>query len=444
LNNYSLKIPCFFFGLLLYLLFCQTAFSQTLIQGTVMAADTKKPLPAVSVYLNNTSIGTITNNNGVFILRNIPDEKFKLIASSIGYETYAEIVDPKKISDGFVITLNPKPEQLDKVVLAPDDPNGWKKWGKLFTDLFIGTNSNSNQCHIENTEVIRLRMNRDNTLTAYAREPLIILNFALGYEIRYKLEEFEYDLNTKVISYNGYAFFRDVGLSNKKQENKYEQARNETYQGSLLQFMRAYFVNKLETQGFEMRNLGNMSNPEKDRAKYKFELEWVRHRDSTILDTTEIIASVTPAACPNCVPTVTKMVKATDSTDYFKKKLLEPDSVISHQIVLADSIGFAEDSATAGLYFKDSLEVSYKLKGIPKKYKALSKEHKKETYPISQFVFVNRKPVYISPNGYYYGPHDLKITGFWAWWETVSTMLPYDYTPDKNNIRTITNTPPGN
>ena len=397
-----------------------------------MAADTKKPLPSVSVYLNNTSIGTVTNNKGVFILRNIPSEKFKLIASSIGYETYAEMIDPKKMSGDFVIIMNPKPEQLDKVVLVPDDPNGWKKWGKLFTDLFIGTNSNSNQCHIENPDVIRLRMNPDNTLTAYAREPLVIMNYALGYEIRYKLEEFEYDFNTKVVSYNGYALFKDVGLSNKKKEKKYEEERKETYKGSLLHFMRSYFVNKLDEQGFEMRSLGNISNPEKDRAKYKFNIEWALHRDSTILDTSEIIASITPAACLNCVPTVTKTVKATDSTDYFKKKLLEPDSVISHQVVLADSIGFAEDSATAGLYFKDSLEVSYKLKDIPKRYKALSKEHKNESYPVSQFVFVNRKPVYISANGFYYGPHDLKITGFWAWWETMSTMLPYDYSPGKN------------
>jgi hypothetical protein len=426
----SISVRSFLYAFLL-LHFCQTAFSQSVLKGTVMAADTKKPLPAVSVYLNNTSIGTVTDGKGFFILRNVPSDKFKLIASSIGYETYTEMIDPKKISGDFIIALNPKPEQLDKVVLVPDDPNGWKKWGRLFTDLFIGTNSNSNQCHIENPDVIRLRINPDNTLTAFARESLVVMNYALGYEIKYKLEEFEYDFNTKVVSYNGYALFKDLGLSNKKKEKKYEEERKETYEGSLLHFMRTYFVNKLDEQGFEMRNLGNISNPEKDRAKYKFKLEWARHRDSTILDTTEIIASITPAACNNCVPTVTKTVKTTDSTDYFKKKLLEPDSVISHQIILADSIGFAEDSATAGMYFKDSLEVSYKLKPIPNKYRALSKEHKKETYPISQFVFVNRKPVYISPNGNYYGPHDLKITGFWAWWETMSTMLPYDYSPVK-------------
>jgi hypothetical protein len=415
------------FYFIVFVFLSHTIFSQSVIQGKVVAAETGNPLPAVSVYLNNTSIGTITNEKGIFILRNIPSDKFRLIASSIGYETYAELVDPKKISGELIISLKTKPDQLSNIVLVPDDPDGWKKWGKLFTDLFIGTNTNSNQCHIENPEVIRLRMNPDNTLSAFAKAPLQIINYALGYEIKYKLEEFEFDMNSKVLIYNGYALFKDLGSPDKKKEKKYEQQRKETYQGSIMHFMRTYFINKLDTQGFEMRDLGKISNPEKDRAKFLFSL----HKDSIILDTLRYEATIIPPGCSNCVPMIQKEIRALDSTDYFRKKLLEPDSVISHQIVLADSIGFAEDSATAGMYFKDSLEVSYKLKSIPNKYKALSKEHKQETYPVSQFVFVNKKPIYISANGYYFGPHDLKITGFWAWWETMSTMLPYDYSPDK-------------
>ena len=299
MNKYLTRISKVVLGSIFFLHSGQIAFAQTLIEGTVLEAETKKPLASVSVYLNNTSIGTITNSKGFFILHNIPSEKFRLIASSVGYETFAEMIDPKKITGDIMISLHQKSEQLDKVVLVPDDPNGWKKWGLLFTELFIGTNSNSNQCHIENPDVIRLRMNPDNTLTAYAREPLPIMNYALGYEIRYKLEEFEYDLNTKVVSYNGYALFKDLGLS-KKKGKKYEQERYDTYRGSLLYFMRTYFVNKLAEQGFEMRNLGNISNPEKDRAKYKFKIEWAAHRDSTILDTTLYSATVLPPACPNC------------------------------------------------------------------------------------------------------------------------------------------------
>jgi hypothetical protein len=73
--------------------------------------------------------------------------------------------------------------------------------------------------------------------------------------------------------------------------------------------------------------------------------------------------------------------------------------------------------------------VSYKFKTIPNKYCALSKDHKHETYPVSQFVFVNQRPVYILKNGFLYKTDDLKVTGFWAWWETMATLLPYDYIP---------------
>ena len=122
-------------------------------------------------------------------------------------------------------------------------------------------------------------------------------------------------------------------------------------------------------------------------------------------------------------------------SDYFKKKLLEPDSVISHQIISADSIGFAADSTIAGLYFRDSLEISYKNKTIPNRYRDLSREHKHETFPVSQFVFINNRPVYILKNGFHYKTLDLKITGFWAWWETMATLLPLRLPASKHNNR---------
>jgi hypothetical protein len=152
------------------------------------------------------------------------------------------------------------------------------------------------------------------------------------------------------------------------------------------------------------------------------------HRDSVILDTTGL--SFTVHINYKREPYISSSTEKTeDSADYFKKKLREPDSVISHEIVSADSIGFAADSTIAGLFFKDSLEVSYKYKSIPNRYRALSKDHKHEEYPVSQFVFINQRPVYILKNGFLYKTEDLKVTGYWAWWETMATLLPYDYMP---------------
>src|SRR5258708_7560170 len=136
-----------------------------------------------------------------------------------------------------------------------------------------------------------------------------------------------------------------------------------------------------------------------------------------------------PAPGQPVPPDFYKQVNRVDSTDYFQKALLQPDSIISRQQVPADSIGFAVDRFTAGFYFPDSLEISYKFKEVPAAYKSLSRRHKHETFPISQFVFINRKPIYVLSNGFYYGPHDLKITGYWAWSETMATLLPYDYMP---------------
>jgi len=409
------------------ILFYQAGFSQKTIKGKVIIEETGKPLASVSVYLNNTSKGTVTDEQGIFRISNVPEGKFRLVASYVGYETNVKLINTRDLPEEIILSLKPKPIDLKGIDVKLPDPLGWTKWGKLFTDIFIGTNANSIRCELKNPEALKFRLGEDNRLIVYANEPIRITNDALGYEISYKLEEFEYDLSSKTIIYNGYAFFKDLALSHPRKAAKWEENRKTTYQGSLLHFMRTFFVNKLDAEGFEMRSLGKISNPEKDRAKEVFRI----HKDSLIVDTTdnkeEFIFDQfgTPRA-------VSKSMNSKDSTAYFRKALRLPDSVISHQMVLADSIGFAADSATAGLYFRDSLEVSYKLKGIPDKYRRLSKKHLKETFPVSQFVFVNKKPVFVLGNGYYYGPYDLKITGFWAWWETMSTLLPYDYFPGKN------------
>ncbi len=265
----------------LFLVCCNGAFSQAVLRGKVISEDTKKPLAAVSVYLNNTSLGAVTNDDGFFIITKIPSGEFRLVASCVGFETYVSMIDPRTVGKDFIISMKPNSEELQGFTVTTPDPEGWKKWGKLFTELFIGDTPGSNDCKLTNPEVIKFRMNADNTLTAYAKEPLQIVNYNLGYEIKYKLEEFQYDFNIKLVNFSGYAFFTDMGIKHPNRVRRYGEARLETYKGSFLHFKRAFFANELDAQGFELRSLGNMSNPEKDRAKRLFSL----HRDSVILDT---------------------------------------------------------------------------------------------------------------------------------------------------------------
>jgi len=412
----------------LSLLFCiPGAFSQTVLKGHVFSEDMHKPVASVSVYLNNTSIGTITNDDGQFILKGIPQGKFNLVATSVGYETYTTLLDLHDLPKDFEIVLKPKADELEGFSVLPTDPNGWEKYGKYFILLMIGTTPNSNNTKLMNPEAVKFRLNEGNILTAFAKEPLRITNYTLGYEIEYKLEEFEVNLNTALVNYTGYAFYKDMGLKHPNRIRRYRDARFETYKGSLLHFMRSFYANDLEVQGFEMRSLAMISNPEKDRAKAKFK-KYGNKPITSELDAT-IGFEVTRGGDMNHLRTTTHTV---DSTDFFKKMLKQPDSLVSHQVILSDIAGFAVDSTIAGFYYPDSMEVSYKWKLVPPRYKALSKKYKHETIPVSEFVFVNKTPVYIVRNGFYYKPYDLKITGYWAWVENVSTWLPFDYYPGKN------------
>ena len=130
---------------------------------------------------------------------------------------------------------------------------------------------------------------------------------------------------------------------------------------------------------------------------------------------------------------VIDFVKKIDSTPVYKKALLQPDSIIGFAIVTADSIGFAIDSSTAGMFFKDSLQVTYQHKKVPLEYKRISREHRFEEQPVSEISLLHQQPLSVLYNGFYFGAHDLKTRKFWAWWETMATLLPYDYWPPKKS-----------
>src|ERR1700750_2377669 len=97
--------------------FC--AFSQSGLKGKVISGETQRPLASVSVYINNTSLGSITNEDGQFTITGIPFGRCKLVASCVGFETYLIIVDPRTLRKDLIITLKPKAEELQSFSVTP-------------------------------------------------------------------------------------------------------------------------------------------------------------------------------------------------------------------------------------------------------------------------------------------------------------------------------------
>lgn len=102
------------------LLLSITVFSQTELKNTVLDAESFSPLESASVYVQNTTIGTITNADGKFAL--VVPEKYQrdtLVISSIGFKSFRVLVN--EFDTSFEIYLDPDVASLDEIVLIAEN-----------------------------------------------------------------------------------------------------------------------------------------------------------------------------------------------------------------------------------------------------------------------------------------------------------------------------------
>lgn len=392
---------------LLFFFSLPTLFAQKVLKGIVLDEEKNVPLPKASVFLNNTSVGTTANEEGKFELY-IPAGRYDLIVSSIGYATHNQSITSTESADFITIKLNVKAPELEAVIIEPFDKDGWQNWGRWFVDNFIGTSEYGRDTRITNPEVLKFRNSKkNNKLTVIAIAPLVIENKALGYRLTYQLENFQYDFKTNYLLYAGYPFFENLAGGNRKKRG-WEKAREDVYYGSMLQFMRALYRNRIKEEGFEVRRMQKVPNAEKQRVRMVYK------------------TSVRADENGRLVSTVNK-----DSSAYYNHILSQEDfkRIIGQEILPGDSIAYAMDSTVAGLYFDDFLLVSYKYKTMPAEFKQLYPKNGDAV--MSEITLVNPNPIQVYANGSYFNPEDLLSSGYWGWWEKIGTMLPYDYQPPK-------------
>ena len=388
--------------LLLHLALPLAVLGQLQLKGVVLGEE-NKPLAKASIFLNHTSIGTTSNDGGHFEL-SIPAGKFELIVSSVGYETFSQSISGS--SPSFItINLKPKIPVLETVIIEPFEKNGWKKWGSFFLENFIGTSAYAKDCKLKNPEVLRFRHSKkNNELTAIALEPLIIENKALGYTVQYQMETFTYNFKTRYLIYTGYPFFRPMSGGKAKQK-KWKRNSEEVYYGSMMHFMRSVYRNKVIENGFEVRPLQKVPNVEKQRVKAVYSSRILKNGSGSI-----------------------KLNLAKDSSEYYSSIMAQPDQFnVAGGIISGDSIAYAVDDFTAGMYFPNYLMVTYKHKLAPAEYRKMFPQNSHAM--MSQITLVNGRPIEIQENGMYYDPVELLNLGYWSWSEKMATMLPFDYWP---------------
>lgn len=250
------KITIFFF------LIASGIISSQTVTGKVVDAKTKTPLETVSVYFDNTTIGTVTNEKGEFSIDYTDAVQSVLVISYLGYEKV--LISDYRTQSKLDIELKESVNQLDAVVIDTDDGMSRELKLRWFRKEFLGRSENAKSCRILNEKDIKLRYSKqDGTITAWSNKPVLVKNKNLQYEISFDIIDFEITLggfNARSVIYTGTSFYRDLNTKNKK---KVLSARAKTYRGSIQHFIRALYNKTFEEEGYIFGKKGYKVDPYK-------------------------------------------------------------------------------------------------------------------------------------------------------------------------------------
>jgi len=239
--------------LLVLISFFQICQSQT-VRGTIKDSSDHSKIDFASIYINGTSVGTNSDQNGYFELDITKYGSLPVTISALGY--YSVTLTDFSLEKPIEVYLTPKTFELKEVVIVAKSLTKEKKANlKLFRNEFLGTSYDANNCVIENeNDIIFSKGSSGDTLKVFASKPIIIYNNGLGYKITYYLDKFEYYRKSKSFLYQGNAIFNEDLTSDITQKKFFEKRRKYAYLGSRSHFFASLWANKLKSNGFVIRN----------------------------------------------------------------------------------------------------------------------------------------------------------------------------------------------
>ena len=229
-------------------LFHFTLSAQVNISGKVLSDESGEPIVGASIYINNSSIGTMSNAEGEFHLHNILPGTYEIIVSHIGYEPLLHRVDVKSVDLRFTFRLVAKAQQMRNILVMSDERR--RKMMTTFKEQFLGITVAGEKCRIENEREIMFEPGKGKSdIYAFADHPLIIINKELGYRITFDLQEFYLDdVNGQTFFY-GYTKYEDL---EKGSIQKYRKKRRQYYTGSTMHFYQSLYEGKAKENQFRV------------------------------------------------------------------------------------------------------------------------------------------------------------------------------------------------
>ena len=239
------KIPAIFF---LCFLFPLLGYAQSgVIRGTVLDGRSNQPLPYASVYVNYTTIGTYTDDQGAFALSGLSPGDYDLIVSYVGHQPYQKkftLLDGEELR----LTIRLEVSELKEVTVHAKKDDEWEKQLKKFKRLFLGNTENAKNCKILNPWVLTFQDSKAGIFIAQASEPLQIENLSLGYRISYQLKNFA--INRENYMASGFVRFEEYSTMDSLVTKRWIKDRDEAYQGSTRHLFKTMIEHCLDEESY--------------------------------------------------------------------------------------------------------------------------------------------------------------------------------------------------
>ena len=229
------------------------------IKGVVSDSVTGTGINNVNVFIPFTSNGTVTDKNGHYLIKNIPEGEVDISFKHVAFIGQTKrILINRHLTSELNISLSGSVYEILEVVKIVERAN-WNSAYKIFKRYFLGDPFEKN-CHIINPTALLFHF-EDNNLLASTKEPLLIRNHLIGYDLKYYLDYFSFyyergNINNlegdQYYTYSGECLFTEMDEATLRVQKKRERNRESLFLGSQRHFFYALYHDCLEESGFRI------------------------------------------------------------------------------------------------------------------------------------------------------------------------------------------------
>lgn len=208
------------------------------ISGYLIDSLSGEKINQAHIYLDLTDIGTFTDSNGFFRLENIPEGAYDMVVSHVGYGVFNFILNMTKDEENLNIRIMPKVNLLKELEIVSLKDFQYDRYIKLFRRELLGDSENAQLCVINNPQDLFIYTDSSygkNEFEIYAKGPISITNYSLGYDIYIDLVFFE-ERDSQIL-FIARTNFSPIESTSKKIKKKWKKNRIDVYNGSLRHFV---------------------------------------------------------------------------------------------------------------------------------------------------------------------------------------------------------------